>query len=58
MIFIRKVFKTGNSLVFVIPPEISKTLDLKAGTQMLVEYDSKKDRITYTKVTDHTITLA
>lgn len=58
MIFIRKVFKTGNSLVFAIPPEITKTLDLKAGTQMLVEYDSKKDRVTYTKVTGHTTTLA
>ena len=52
MIFIRKVFKTGNSYVFAIPSEIIKALDLKVGSQFIVESDPKKDRIIYTKIPD------
>jgi putative addiction module antidote len=42
---LRKVFKTGNSLVVSIPKDLLEPLDLRNGTDVSVELDRKNRQI-------------
>lgn len=42
---IRKVFKTGNSIVVSLPKEISDTLQLSEGSEVSVELDEARRQI-------------
>lgn len=41
----RKIFKTGNSLVVSLPPEILEPLDIREGSQVEIAYDREHQRI-------------
>lgn len=47
---IRKVFKTGNSIVVSLPKEISDTLQLSEGSEVSVELDEARRQIVISPV--------
>jgi len=47
---IRRLFKTGNSIVLSLPKEMLESLDLKGGENISVELDSAQRRIILTPV--------
>lgn len=47
---VRKVFKSGNSIVVSLPKEISDALQLREGSEVLIELDDVQHQIRITPV--------
>ena len=43
----RKVIKTGHSLAVTIPDQVVDNWEVKAGEEVLVDFDNKKQQVVY-----------